>query len=109
MLKTLQAFQEIRESFDVGDLTYESYFPDDLVPEYRPHLKTVAAHLTALKSRILRALALSLGLEKEFFIDCHKNVFRQGNLSTLRSLYYPAIKGSCDTQNPDNLSLVQLV
>ena len=78
----------------MGDLTYESYFPDNLVPEYRPHLKTVAACLVRLKARILRSLALALDLDKEFFMLRHKNVFREGNLSTLRCLYYPAIDGT---------------
>eukprot|EP00094_Tigriopus_californicus_P006531 TCALIF_06288-PA protein Name:"Similar to DDB_G0283291 Probable iron/ascorbate oxidoreductase DDB_G0283291 (Dictyostelium discoideum)" AED:0.34 eAED:0.34 QI:0/0.4/0.16/1/0.4/0.5/6/0/328 len=88
------AFHEIRESFDVVSLEPSARFPDDLVPEMRSAFVALGERLLSLSFRILEALALGLGLNPKFFVDCHQLMIQKANSSKLRSLYYPAILGN---------------
>ena len=58
-------------------------------------IKDVTGRLKELTWRLLRSLALSLGLEQEYFVNCHQKILEDdgGNWSVMRSLYYPAITG----------------
>ncbi len=49
--------------------------------------------LAPLTLRILEAISVSLGLDRNFLPDLHKKLLTKGNRSDMRSLYYPAIKG----------------
>ena len=87
----LQAFHEIRESYEVtkveGD---QALFPDDSVPGMRSALTGLAIQSKELTFRLLRSIALSLGQKQEFFVQSHR-IFTPHGITKLRSLYYPAI------------------
>ncbi len=70
-------------------------FPDEVAPEVRATFKKAADTITPLAMRILRAMAVSLGLDKEFFVDRHTLMFDEGSTTAMRAVYYPAIKGKC--------------
>ena len=89
-----QAFHEIRESYEVTKIEGKhAIFPDDSVPGMRSALTDLATQSRELTFRLLRALALSLNQEKEFFVRCHNKMFTPECITKLRSLYYPAISG----------------
>ena len=46
---------------------------------------------TRLCYRFLEVLSIGLGLSREYMCDAHKLIGKDGNPTTLRSLYYPAI------------------
>lgn len=83
---------ELREAFDVCRVDEKATFPDSLVPKWRGQFSTLAENLKLLTRRLLKALALSLDLDPEFFVRCHRNLLKQGNWSILRSLFYPPIQ-----------------
>ena len=89
----LQATQELRESLDVNDVSDGSPFPDAVAPGLRPMFRGLRAALVPLALRVLRSLALSLGLDRDFFALRHRRVIDRGNCSKMRSLYYPPITG----------------
>ena len=68
-------------------------FPDNDVPGMRSALIDLATHSKELTFRLLRAIAISLNQDKEFFVQCHKKMFTTDCITKLRSLYYPAITG----------------
>ena len=93
-LYIIQAFHEIRESYEVTKIEGEqALFPDKDVPGMRSALTELAIQSRELTFRILRALAVSLDQEKEFFVRCHGKMFTPDSITKLRSLYYPAITG----------------
>ena len=73
----------------------KALFPDELVPKMRPALTTLAKQSRELTFRLLRAIALSLGQDKEFFVNCHQ-LFTPRGISKLRSIYYPPINGKVE-------------
>ena len=73
----------------------QALFPDQLVPEMRPALTSLAKQSRELAFRLLRAIALSLGQEREFFVKCHQ-IFTEHGISKLRSIYYPPINGNVE-------------
>ncbi len=78
---------------DVNDLSKEVPFPDVAMPEVRSMFNKVGAALVPLALRFLRALALSLDLDREFFAERHRLMIGKGSAAKLRSLYYPPIDG----------------
>ena len=52
----------------------------------------LAVQSRELSFRLLRAIALSLNLPREFFVKCH-DMFTPDCMTKLRSLYYPPING----------------
>ena len=90
----LQATHEMRESYDVNQVAEEGKFPDQLVPELRGCFKEISGRLVELTLRMVRTLAVSLDLPEDYFVRCHSKMLRAGNASKMRSLFYPAIKGT---------------
>ena len=88
-----KAFHEIRESLDVIELQKDSAFPVGQVPECKDVFRRIGQDLVTLTYRVLSALALALGQDKEFFSRCHRGLLAGGNCSKLRSLHYPPIEG----------------
>jgi len=89
---TKDTLTEIRETYDVTRIEgKDAIFPDDIVPNMRPSLEDLIMKSTELTFRILRALALSLGLEQEYFVEREKDMFTDNCHSKLRSLHYPPI------------------
>uniref|UniRef100_A0A1A8B677 Isopenicillin N synthase-like Fe(2+) 2OG dioxygenase domain-containing protein n=1 Tax=Nothobranchius furzeri TaxID=105023 RepID=A0A1A8B677_NOTFU len=51
-----------------------------------------------LSLRVLRVMALSLGLDPDVFIRAHALIGTDENKTTLRSLYYPPVKTAKENQ-----------
>jgi isopenicillin N synthase-like dioxygenase len=90
------AAHEARESYDVSfvDGSDRAHFPDDVVPDLRKDVAHLAALLTRAARRVFVAIAHSLGIEEDFFLNVHRALLSgDGSMSKLRSLYYPPLTG----------------
>ena len=92
-----KATSEVRESYDVkslvpGDERYR--FPDSLVPGLRPAFGGLVEATMDLGYRVLRALAIKLKLESEFFVSRHSKFGDEESMTMIRALYYPQIHGT---------------
>jgi len=91
---TKDTITEIRESWEVTKIEGElATFPDQQVPEMRDNLTKLARQSRELTFRLLRALAISLNLNPEYFVEREKMMFTPKCITKLRSLYYPPIEG----------------
>jgi len=87
-----KAVHEVREAFEVTRISGpDAKFPDNEAPELRPCLTKLAQETKTLAFRILKSLALGLGLDQDFFVLCHQEILGPKSISKLRSIYYPAL------------------
>ena len=61
--------QEMRESFDVRDLSCDGIFPDGPFPALRPVLTQFCTELGNLGGQLLKCIAVSLGLGVDALLD----------------------------------------
>jgi len=87
------AVNEIREAFDINDLSEAGKFPDNDVPEFRTSCTELARKSAVLAHRLLQCISLSLGKDQYYLDDLHKRIMSGKNASALRTLYYPPIIG----------------
>ncbi|XP_064112033.1 uncharacterized protein LOC135219305 isoform X2 [Macrobrachium nipponense] len=80
---------EIREAYDVKRT--DGMFPDIAVPEFRPAAADFMDTCMKFTNRILIAMALGLDLDRNFFVDTHREIFSDNNTSCLRLLHYPPV------------------
>jgi len=87
-----KATHEEREAFEVTRINGENAkFPDSEIPDLRPSLTQLALDTKKLAYRILKALALSMELPVNYFVNCHQGILGPRSISKLRSIYYPPI------------------
>ncbi|KAG0727994.1 2-oxoglutarate-dependent dioxygenase htyE [Chionoecetes opilio] len=93
-------FSELRESYYMRNL--EGVLPDSEVPQIRPSLKAFVASCRILTNRVLRALALGLGLQEDFFTSTHRGMCLESprNGTVLRINHYPPLP----VPIPDNVT-----
>ena len=91
--KGKKAAFELREAFDISRLDSQARFPDYIAPKVRPVYMEMASKFVPLSQRLLQAISLSLGLERDFFTERHQRMMKGGNRSNFRSIYYPPIEG----------------
>ncbi len=60
-------------------------------------MKIIKDQVVPLALRILQAVAVSLGLEPQFFTAMHKKMLHFGNQSKIRALFYPPIEGGTNS------------
>ena len=89
-----QATHELREAYDVTSIASNALFPDALAPKLRPNLTSLAEATRELGMLLLRALALSLGQDKDYLTSRHERVLGKENWSKIRSLFYPPVEAS---------------
>ena len=88
---------EIRETFDMKNISESGIFPDVSCPHLRKNLTNLGEHCTALALRLLQAVSLSLEQPATWLADMHRGMLAAGssdcveNATTLRSLHYPPI------------------
>lgn len=80
---------EIREAYDVKRT--DGMFPDIAVPEFRPAAADFIDTCKKFTNRILIAMALGLDLDRNFFVDTHREICSDNNASCLRLLHYPPV------------------
>ena len=89
----LQTIREIRESWDLTRIEGENAaFPDELVQEFKHDIVALAQKSRELSFRLMRSLALALGLDQEYFVEESSQMFTRNSHTKLRSLHYPAIQ-----------------
>ena len=81
---------EVRETYDMKNISQKGKFPDEECPELRVGLTNLAESSSTLAERLLHCLSLSCGQKAEFLEQIHKGMLTQGqsfeveNCTTLR-------------------------
>ncbi|XP_038663983.1 2-oxoglutarate-Fe(II) type oxidoreductase ppzD-like [Scyliorhinus canicula] len=83
---------DLKEAFNVSTLSSRIKWPSvNHKPEFRECVESFFKTCQLLAVRMLKVIALGLGLEGDFFLNKHKYVGCNQNQTSLRSLYYPSI------------------
>jgi len=91
---------EVRESYDVKNISSKGKFPDTVSPSLRPSLSSLCMSASSLSMRLLHCISLSLDLAPSYLSSLHRGILSQGqpeaveNCTTLRSIHYPPIPQS---------------
>ncbi|KEF52791.1 uncharacterized protein A1O9_11208 [Exophiala aquamarina CBS 119918] len=89
-IKELREVQDYKESYEIGSEENPSqpnvWPPDDILPEWRPFMTSFYWTCFEAGKRILRALALGIGLDEHHLLKYHN-----GHYNQLRLLHYPPI------------------
>ncbi|XP_054476236.1 uncharacterized protein si:dkey-10o6.2 [Anoplopoma fimbria] len=83
--------EDLKESFNVTSLNPDIKWPSGAAKGFREIQTSFFRRCTELGLRVLRVMALSLGLDPEVFLSAHTLIGNEGNCTTLRSLYYPSV------------------
>ena len=95
---------EVRETYDLKNISSSGKFPDENCPELRQALTRLAENGKLLANRLLRCISISLGQNHSFLSDLHRGMVSQGvqgsveNSTTLRSIHYPPIPDTLAAQ-----------
>uniref|UniRef100_A0A1A8BC03 Fe2OG dioxygenase domain-containing protein n=1 Tax=Nothobranchius kadleci TaxID=1051664 RepID=A0A1A8BC03_NOTKA len=86
---------DLKESFNTS-----SFHPDIKWPsaDFLEIHRSFFQRCKELSLRVLRVMALSLGLDPDVFIRAHALIGTDENKTTLRSLYYPPVKTAKENQ-----------
>ena len=93
---------EVRETYDMKNISSSGKFPDENCPELREGLTKLAEQGKSLTKRLLHCISLALGQNGDFLSSQHRGMLSEGmegaveSSTTLRSIHYPPI--------PDNLA-----
>ncbi|MCJ8745114.1 hypothetical protein PDJAM_G00126710 [Pangasius djambal] len=82
---------DLKEAFNTTSLHTDIKWPSDGLEGFRDILVGFFLRCKELSLRVLRVMALSLGLDSEVFLKAHSHIGSDENGSTLRSLYYPPV------------------
>lgn len=86
---------DLKEAFNVEALSEKiKWPPNSLVNEFQTTLEDFFRRCEQLSLRLLKVIALGLGLNADDFVGQHKLMNTSNNMTTLRSLYYPPIDKS---------------
>jgi len=91
---------EVRETFDMKNISPAGKFPDQTCPGLRPALTELSVASKQLAERVMKCVSLGLGQELGFLDKMHQGMLSQGmdgevgNATTLRSIHYPPIPDS---------------
>ncbi|GAA6215289.1 UPF0676 protein C1494.01-like [Lates japonicus] len=83
---------DLKEAFNTASLHPDIKWPSsDAVTGFQEIQTSFFQRCKELSLRVLRVMALSLGLDPEVFLSAHRLIGTDENGTTLRSLYYPAV------------------
>ncbi|XP_043561706.1 2-oxoglutarate-Fe(II) type oxidoreductase ppzD-like [Chiloscyllium plagiosum] len=86
---------DLKEAFNISALSSHVKWPViNNNPEFRECLESFFKMCQQLSIKILKVIALGLGLDRDFFINKHQNMGSNQNFTTLRALYYPSVQNS---------------
>ncbi|KAL6466233.1 hypothetical protein MHYP_G00263660 [Metynnis hypsauchen] len=80
---------DLKEAFNTTSLRKDIAWPSE---EFRMTLVCFYESCIKLALRVLRVMALSLGIDPDVFLKAHGRIGSEENGSTLRTLYYPPVK-----------------
>merc|ERR1712191_15298 len=65
-------------------------------PQFRKSIECILPQLSELTLRLLKCLAIALGLEENYFVERHKHMCAEDkqNPTTFRTLFYPSLSAS---------------
>lgn len=86
---------DLKEAFNTSSLSTDINWPSEGVDDFRETQVSFYLRCKDLSLRVLRLMAIGLGLEPEVFLKAHKHIGSDVNGSTLRALYYPPVKSEC--------------
>ncbi|XP_067275123.1 uncharacterized protein [Pseudorasbora parva] len=90
---------DLKEAYNIAYLKADINWPSEGVEDFRDAQVSFFLRCKELSLRVLRLMALGLGLDSEVFISVHKHIGSDGNATTLRSLYYPPVNSTCVKDN----------
>uniref|UniRef100_UPI00398E9709 uncharacterized protein n=1 Tax=Pristiophorus japonicus TaxID=55135 RepID=UPI00398E9709 len=82
---------DLKEAFNVSTLSSSDKWPVKHAPEFSKCLESFFKICEQLSVRIMKVIALGLGVDSDFFINKHKRMGSNYNATTLRASYYPPI------------------
>ncbi|KAM9439870.1 uncharacterized protein Hap1MRO34_000301 [Clarias gariepinus] len=83
---------DLKEAFNTASLCTDIKWPSDDLGDFRDIQVGFFLRCKELSLRVLRVMALSLGLDSEVFLKAHSHIGSDENGSTLRTLYYSPVK-----------------
>ncbi|XP_017350912.1 uncharacterized protein LOC108280456 isoform X2 [Ictalurus punctatus] len=83
---------DLKEAFNITSLSKDIKWPSDGLDGFRDIQVNFFNRCKDLTLDVLRIMALSLGLDPEFFLQAHSYIGSDKNDTTLRTLYYPPVK-----------------
>ncbi|KAG7473753.1 hypothetical protein MATL_G00099180 [Megalops atlanticus] len=84
---------DLKEAFNTTSLHPDTKWPsEDVLAGFREVQVSFFLCCKDLSLRVLRVMALSLGLDPEVFLSKHRLIGCEKNGSTLRALYYPPVQ-----------------
>lgn len=90
---------DLKEAYNITSLRADINWPSEGVDDFRDALVSFFQCCKELSLRVLRLMALGLGLDSEVFLSAHKHIGSDVNATTLRSLYYPPLNSTCVKEN----------
>ncbi|XP_078077511.1 uncharacterized protein LOC144499270 [Mustelus asterias] len=85
---------DLKEVFNLTTISTSDNWPIKHAPEFTKCMESFFKSCHQLTIRILKAIAMGLGLESDFFINKHKKIGSNQNPTTLRTAFYPPIQKS---------------
>ncbi|XP_059191340.1 uncharacterized protein si:dkey-10o6.2 [Centropristis striata] len=82
---------DLKEAFNVSSFHPDIKWPSGPLKDFQQTQTGFFQHCQELSLRVLRVMALSLGLDPEVFLGAHRLIGTDQNGTTLRTLYYPAV------------------
>ncbi|XP_026221781.1 UPF0676 protein C1494.01-like [Anabas testudineus] len=84
---------DLKEAFNTASLHPDIKWPSsEALKEFKEIQTSFFLRCKELSLRVLRVMALSLGLDPELFLNAHSLIGTDKNGTTLRSLYYPPVE-----------------
>ncbi|XP_073706260.1 uncharacterized protein [Garra rufa] len=87
------------KAFNATCVRADINWPSEGVEDFRVVHVSFFLRCKELSLRVLRVMALGLGLEAEVFVSEHKHIGSDLNKTTLRTLYYPPVNSTCAKEN----------
>uniref|UniRef100_A0A8C3ANE2 Si:dkey-10o6.2 n=1 Tax=Cyclopterus lumpus TaxID=8103 RepID=A0A8C3ANE2_CYCLU len=82
---------DLKESFNITSIRPDIKWPSGAAEGFQEIQTSFFRRCNELSLRVLRVMALSLGLDPQVFLSAHRFIGTEGNNTTLRPLYYPPV------------------
>ncbi|MBN3307811.1 YQK1 protein, partial [Amia calva] len=83
---------DLKEAFNIVSIQPNIMWPsEEVLAGFRRIMESFFTRCEQLSLRILRVMALILGLDSDYFVNAHKWMNGDKNATTLRTLYYPPV------------------
>ncbi|XP_068452696.1 uncharacterized protein [Clinocottus analis] len=82
---------DLKEAFNVTSTRPDIKWPSGALKGFQEIQSSFFQRCKELSLRVLRVMALSLGLDPQLFLSMHRFIGTESNGTTMRSLYYPPV------------------